>query len=197
MTQEGKETEGAQPEAGTDEPESKSFEIDGEAFDPERAMRTIRQQRESERELKEALSKYREAEEAELEKQKSLETKLTERDQRISELEGTLTSLVVRHDFELEARQMGYDEDELVLAFMAAKEEDLLGAYNPEDGEVGKHDFETLIERYPKLAPSDEGGGTYERNNRRGEAGVRSTKGNARTPSDQFNQSVRQAILSR
>lgn len=198
MTQAGDETtEEQSSQGGTDEPEQKSFEIDGEEFDPERAMRTIRKQRESEKQLKDELAQYREAEEAELEKQKSLETKVTERDQRISELETTLTSLVVRHDFELQARNMGYDEDELVLAFMAAKEEDLLGAYDPEAGEVGEHDFETLHERYPKLAPSDEGEGTYSVANRQGDAGVRSNKGNARTPSDQFNQSVRQAILSR
>lgn len=196
MAQEGEnQGEGAQ-DGSANEPEEKSFEIDGKEFDPERAMRTIRQQREAEKELKAELAKYREAEEAELEKKKSLEQRVAERDQRISELEGTLTELAIRGDFERKGLELGYDAEDLVLAYMAAKEEDLLGEYDPKTGEIEAHDFDTLHERYPKLAPSgDEGGG--QRRDRFGDAGVRSNKGNARTPADQFNDSVRKAILRR
>lgn len=113
---------------------AKKLEIDGEVFDPERAMKTIRTQREAEKELKAELAKYREAEEAEAEKKKSLETKVTERDQRISELEGTLTELAVRGDFERAALEAGFDQDDLVLAYMAAKEEGFLGEFDPKTG---------------------------------------------------------------
>jgi hypothetical protein len=197
-TQEGsKNTEEQNSETDTNESgENQSFDIDGTEFDPERAMRTIKTQREAEKELKAELAKYREAEEAELEKQKSLETKLTEREQRISELEGTLTELAIRGDFERKGLEMGFDQEDLVLAYMAAKEEDLLGAYDPKTGEIEAHDFDTLQERYPKLSPSGEQDGGQNRQ-RFGDAGVRSNQGSARTPADQFNDSVRKAIFRR
>lgn len=197
MAEDGSTPEGQEPEGEeSNDSQEPTFEIDGKEFDPERAMRTIHKQREAEKELKAELAKYREAEEAELEKQKSLEQRVAERDQRISELEGTLTELAIRGDFERKGLDLGYDSEDLVLAYMAAKEEGLLGEYDPKTGEIEEHDFDTLHERYPKLAPSgDEGGGR--RRDRFGDAGVRSNKGNARTPADQFNDSVRQAILRR
>lgn len=158
--------------------------IDGEEFDPQRALNTIRAQRAAENELKEKLRKYEAAEQAELDKHKTLEERLAEKTAKIQELEKQLVSRNAAAEFQILAIEAGIADPELAL--LVAEREGLLGDYNPETGKIegGKVDFDVLIEKHPVLAG--------ERKDRRptGDAG-RLGGGKVLTPSEMFNRSVR------
>jgi hypothetical protein len=159
-------------------------------FDAERAQATILKQRESEKAalakakaLEKELAAYKSAEDAKAEAEKALEVKVTERDQTISSLQGQIASLQVKHDFLAKAVSKGVADP--ALAFLAAKEQGLLGVYDPKEGTVAEHDFEKLGELYPSFQVSAEAAS--------GDAGARG-RGKATTTSQQFNQAVRGAI---
>lgn len=178
------EVEGQEPEVEPDQ---------GGEFDPERALATIRKQRAEEKRLKEQLAEARAAQEelqalkqAEADKQKSLEEKLAERDAEIQALKASIASGRTKEDFARQAVERGYDPGQVELAYLAAKEQGLLGKYDPKTGEVGKHDFETLEEKYPALQGEPLGF--------TGDAGRRPTGGQARTVNSAFNSVVRQSM---
>lgn len=158
--------------------------IDGEEFDPQRALNTIRAQRAAENALKEKLRKYEEAEQKELEKQKTLEERLTEKTAKIQELEKQLVFRNTAAEFRIQALEAGIADPELAL--LVAEREGLLGDYNPETGKIegGKVDFDILVERHPVLAG--------ERKDKRptGDAG-RLGGGKVLTPGERFNRAVR------
>lgn len=175
-------------------PESQETDEVTEEFDAERAMKTIKAQREAEAKAKadlasvmEKLAKYEEAEQAEAEKNKSLETKLVESQSRIDELQGKILESAVRADFMQKASERGYEEPHL--AFLAAKEQGVLGEVNPETGEVGDHNFETLEEKYPSLADEAEGSGGFFSN----DGGVRGGKP-GKKPDQVFNDLIRSVL---
>lgn len=172
---------------GAEETEDKSTEETHEDdFDKERALKTIRAQREDEKKLKAELAKYRAAEEAELEKQKSLDQKIADRDVKIQNLETELSNLQVETAFKQEAREKGIMDPDL--AFLAAKEAGLL-AHDPETGKV-EFDFDQLAERFPTFAPKEGGAGVT------GDAGRRGSKGK-KSPGQVFNDEVRGAMQRR
>lgn len=162
-----------------------------EEFDKERALATIQKQREEEKaakerakELENELAKYREAEEQEAEKQKKAEEKLADRDARIKELEGKIAMSAIKTDFIATAVEKGIADPEL--AFVAAKEQGLLGEYDPKEGTVSDHDLEALGEKYPSFRAE----GTEQT----GDAGTKGKRGKALTPGEQFNQSIRSRL---
>lgn len=162
-----------------------------EEFDKERALATIKKQREEEaaakeraKELEAELAKYREAEEAELEEQKKLEVKLSERDERIKALEAELAETHVKNDFLATAVDKGIADPEL--AYVAAKTQGVLGEYDPKEGTVSDHDFEALGDKYPSFRAE----GTEQT----GDAGTSGKRGKALTPGEQFNQSIRSRL---
>lgn len=164
-----------------------------EDFDPERAMATIKKQRESEaaaiqraKELEAELAKYKSAEEQKAEAEKALEVKLAERDEALKGKDALIAELHVRLSFEREAYHKGIADP--ALAYLAAKEQGLLGEYNPKEGKVGEHDWETLAEKYPSFAAS-----TDSPIAKTGDAGARG-KGATSTPGQQFNEAVRSAL---
>lgn len=174
----------------TEETTEETVEVP-EDFDPKRAMRTIAAQRDSE-EKAIARAKAAEAElasirEAEAEEARSLEEKLAAREARIAELETQAAEKDVRTDFITEATAAGIADPKL--AYIAAKEEGLLGAYDPKTGDVGDHDFEELGNKFPSFAgeakEQDTGFG--------GDAGKRGGR-TKRTTSGQFNDAVRGSI---
>lgn len=162
-----------------------------EDFDKERALRTIRSQREAEKALKSELAEAKAAQEelaaikaAEAEKTKSAEDKLAEARATIKALENRIAEDALRRAFEAEAAERGYDDPKL--AFLAAQKEGLLGKVDPKTGEVVTgHNFDKLEEMYPTFR--GEGGDIT------GGAGVRS-KGNTQTVNSQFNRTVREAL---
>ena len=165
-------------------------DLEDAAFDKERAMRTIKDQRKAEKalegklkEMTEALAGYKTAEEKKAEAEKSLEAKVAEGAAALAAKDGELAELHVKHDFEAEAARLGITDP--ALAFLAAKQEGLLGTYNPKEGGVSEHDFEELGVKYPsfqsvKAADS-------------GDAGARG-RGKTATAKDQFNTAIRGAI---
>ena len=185
------EKEEAAPEAAE---ESAEITIP-EDFDPERAMRTIKAQRESEEALKAELAKYREEEEkrkrAEEEAQKTLEQKIAEREARIAELEAQAEERLVKADFISKAAARGYTDPEL--AYIAAAAQGVVGAADPKTGVVGDHDFDALEARHPSLAAEAEDEADKRAGGFSGDAGVRGRKA-AKTPGDLFNEGVRGAI---
>lgn len=198
-----REAQVAEP-TGTDQPtdDEAPEAIDNETsaevedFDPERALRTIRHQREVEKEMKARIaeleakaSKLDEIEEAEREAQRSLEDKLAAREQRIAELESKIQEDAVKAAFIQEAVSRGYEDPEL--AFLAAKAQGVLGQYDPKTGKVGEADLGALEERHPLLAA--EAAGTRFG---AGDAGTRSRKPGS-SVSDQFNATVRDALSGR
>ena len=156
----------------------------GEVFDPERAMKTIQAQRESENELKEALAVYKAAEQAEEDAKKSAAEKLVERDARIQTLEEVAAYRDAADSFKSQAEEAGISDPELAL--LVAKENGLLGDYDPKTGKVkiGKVDFDKLLEEHPVLA----GDGTKRTDS--GDAGRVGHK-TALTRNDLFNAAVR------
>ena len=183
-----KEAEGATSEEGAAEEEGVT--IEGE-FDAERAKRTIEKQRQAEAEAKERvkeleaqLAEFKTAEEEEAEAQKKLEVKLAERDQEIENLKGTISSMHIKQDFMAAAQKKGIADPEL--AYVAAKEQGYLGEYDPKEGTVSDHDFDSLGEKYPSFKA--------EGAEQTGDAGRRGTSGKAQTVNDQFNQSIRRRL---
>lgn len=164
-----------------------------EEFDPDRAMATIKAQREEEKRLKAALAEARKAEEelqaiksAEQEAQKSLEEKVKDREAKIADLEAKIAERDVKEDFARKAGEVGISDIEL--AYLAAKEQGLLGEADPESGDIEGHNLDKLLEMYPALQAertqdfSDNGG-----------AGVRKATQRSATPGTLFNDLVRQA----
>jgi len=165
-------------------------------FDPERAMATIKKQRESEAALKadlkalrEDLAKYKSAEEQEAEAQKTLETKVAERDLVIKDKDAEIADLHVRYSFERDALERGVADP--ALAFLAAKEQGFLGQYDPKAGTVTDHDWDALGEKYPSFASQEDGPKAST-----GDAGARG-KGKTATPGAQFNDAIRGAVRGR
>lgn len=138
---------------GTQEPEVQDNKIiiDGEEYDPQRALKTIQKQREAEAQLKADLAKYKAQEEAEAEEQKSLEQKLIDRDNQVLELKKELAVRNAAKTFRAQAAEAGIADPELAL--LAAQADGLVGDFDPETGqiEVGKVDFDKLVERHPVL----------------------------------------------
>ena len=165
-------------------------------FDKDRALATIKKQRASERKLKSDLAAAKEdqAELAAIKKaqedaDKSASDKLAGRDARIAELETKIQESAVKADFEKVAEERGIAD--LALAYLAAKEQGLLGTADPKTGEVGDHDLDKLEELYPALAGEGAGdSGT-------GDAGVRGKQGKTGTVGSQFNAAVRQKASRR
>lgn len=178
---EGGAAEGNEPKAQV---QDNKIIINGEEFDPERALNTIRAQREAENELKEKLRKYEAAEQEELDKQKTLEERLAERNARIQELEKQLAARDAAADFKAQAEEAGITDPELAL--LVAEREGLLGEFNPETGKIegGKVDFGKLVERHPILA------GEKQERKPTGDAG-RLGGGKVLTPSERFNRAIR------
>lgn len=179
----GASEEGAAEEEGTEVEEG----TQEEEFDKDRALDTIRKQRESEaaakeraKELEAELSKYRAADEEKAEAEKALEVKVAERDATIKELKGVIAQVHVKNDFLVKAASEGIADPDL--AYLAAKEQGYLGEYDPKEGTVGDHDFEALGEKFTTF----KGEGFKQT----GDAGARG-KGKALTPGEQFNQSIR------
>lgn len=185
MPEAGKGAEGAEQEPVT-EPvvEDKKIEIDGEEYDPDRALKTIKAQRESEQALKEKLRKYEEAEQAAAEAEKSLEVKLADRDAEVSELRKGLALRDAADTFLAQAEDAGIADPRLAL--LVAKENGLFSTYDPKTGEieVGKVDFDKLVEDHPVLQGEAPG------RKPTGDAGRR-TGGKTLTPGEIFNRSVR------
>ena len=186
--------EEAHEEASEETPSEEAAIEVPEDFDPERALKTIHAQREAEAKAlaraKEAEAKLAAIEQAEAEAQKTLEQKLEDREARIAELEASQAAKDVRTDFIAKAAEKGIADPQL--AYLAAKEEDLLGAYDPKTGDVGNHDFEALGEKYPTFAAAEEGE-EQETGGFGGDAGVRG-KRTKRTPGSVFNSEVRATI---
>lgn len=142
-------------EAGKEETnDDKELLLDGKPFDPERAMATILKQRKSEEALKEELAEFRAQEEAKREAEKSLEQRLIEKDNKILELESGRALDRSYAAFKAEAEEAGIADPDLAL--LVAKEDGLLGDYDPKTGKVKKHkvDFDSLVEEHPVLAGS-------------------------------------------
>lgn len=186
--------EAAEEEESTQE--GGGVEFEGE-FDAERAKRAIENARAEEKRLKaklaekeEALSKYEEIEKEAAEAEKSAEQKLAERDSEIRSLKDKIALIEQKHDFITKAAQRGYSDP--ALAFVAAKEQGLLGTYDPKTGNVDEHDFEKLEESHPTLAA--EAG-------RRGEGATGDAGARGRTRTDdvgtQFNEAITQALRRR
>lgn len=178
----------------TEEQEAATAVVEGE-FDPERAMATIKKQRESEaealakvKELEERLSAYQSEEEAKAEAEKALEVKVAERDAALKAKDAQIADLHVRYSFIQEATEKGVADP--ALAYLAAKQEGLLGAYDPKEGKVSGHDFDALGERYASFRVEESAV------SKAGDAGARG-KGTTMTPGDQFNEAVRQAVRGR
>jgi hypothetical protein len=159
-------------------------------------MATIKAQREAEatakatvKELEAKLEKYTKAELEAAEAEKAAEEKLVERDATIAAKDAEIASLHVRNDFEAKALALGVADP--ALAYLAAKEQGLLGTYDPKEGTVGEHGFEALGEKYPsfKVDAADDSGGSPDS----GDAGARG-RGKATTTASQFNTAVRGAI---
>lgn len=164
--------------AGAEEEAQKGgVEFEGE-FDAERAKRAIENARAEEKRLKarlaekdEVLAKYQAAEEQKQEAEKSLEQKVAERDAQIRDLKDEIKTIRVKNSFVTEAAKRGYEDPHL--AFVAAREEGLLGKYDPKTGDVGDHDFEALEESHPRFAAEAGRAGDHAT----GDAGVRSFGG--------------------
>ncbi len=165
-------------------------ELEDAAFDKERAMRTIKDQRKAEKALEgklkeatEALAGYKTAEEKKADAEKALEVKLAEGATALDAKDVEIAELHVRHDFEAEASRLGIADP--ALAFLAAKEEGLLGTYSPKEGGVSDHDFEELGVKYPSFQSAKAADS--------GDAGARG-RGKTATTKDQFNAAIRGAI---
>lgn len=174
---EGEGNQQTPPEPKVEEKDGKIL-IDGEEFDPERAIKTIRNQRDLEKQLKEKIRDL----EAKLDGAKTAEQQAQEAQQQIQALEARLAEREVRSDFETKAQERFSDAK---LAYLAAKQEGLLGKYDPESGEVSDHDLDKLAEKFPALVKGQGPGADGDAGRGRGQGG------NARTVNDQFNRIVR------
>ncbi len=165
-------------------------DLEESAFDKERAMRTIKDQRKAEKaleqklkEMSDQLAGYKTAEEKKAEAEKTLEAKVAEGQGALEAKDVEIADLHVRHDFEAKAALAGIEDP--ALAFLAAKQEGLLGTYNPKEGGVTDHDFEELGVKYPSFASTKVSDS--------GDAGARG-RGKTATTKQQFNDAIRGAI---
>ena len=165
--------------------------VEEDDFDKERALKTIRAQRESEKlnkaeikRLKAIEAEVEEAKAAEAEASKGLETKLAEAEATNAKLQSQMATNKVKADFVAKAVERGYTD--LNLAYLAAMDAGILGEMDPETGKVGIHDFDTLEEKYPAL----EGEANEQRAFGMGDAGVRGQRGK-QTVGSQFNKAIR------
>lgn len=184
-------TEATEAEAVNEEVNEEESSIDiPEDFDPERAMKTILRLRDIEKEHKALLAEKEAEAAAKAEAEKTLEQKLTDAQARIAELEAQAATKDVRADFIAKATAQGINDPGL--AYLAAKEEGLLGELDPKTGEVGDHDFTELGNRFPSFASADdeeeEGSGGFG-----GDGGVRGRRTKP-TAKSVFNDSVRSSI---
>lgn len=169
--------------------------VDDDGFDKERALSTIRTQRAVEKKQKAELADLRafkaDADEAEAEKEeadKDNEQKLAESNAENTDLKAQLTERDVRADFERQAiEEAGIDPEDLELAYLAAKEQGLLGDMDPKTGQVGAHDFDTLAERYPALGGEGTGRALT------GDAG-RTGRGSTSSVGKQFDAAIRDVL---
>jgi len=128
-------------EEGTEDVEQGQVDLDGEEFDAERALATIRQQRESERdlakqlrearaELKKAAAAEEKRKRAEMDEVERLRTEAAEKDARLQALEQEMETLILRGAVERTAAALGFHnpEDAYGLADLAE--------ITIEDGEV-------------------------------------------------------------
>jgi len=183
----------ATEDAAEEVEEGSTGTIAEEEFDAERAMATIKAQRKAEAEalakakdLEAELAKYREVENEKAEAEKALEVKLVERDEALKAKEHEIANLHVKHSFMAEAATKGIADP--ALAFLAAKEQGLLGEFDPKTGAVTDHEWDELGERYPSFRPAEES-----QDRKTGDAGARG-KGTTATPADQFNSAFRASL---
>lgn len=181
-----KETEGATEESVAEEKKGSTEE----AWDEDRAKATILKQRQAEKDakseiatLKKKLDGFTSEEDKKAEANKSLEVKVSERDATIKTQEDELAALHVKQDFENKAFNNSIAD--VALAYLAAKEQGLLGEFDPKTGQVSDHDFEELGEKYPSFKGKVTG--------QTGDAGVRS-RGKAATVNEQFNDTIRRRM---
>ena len=174
-----------QPKSGTD---AEAGQVDD--FDPERALKTIRHQRQVEKELK-ARIRDLETANARLSEQEpksgsdrqKLEDQLRERDQRIATLEAKVQTEAVKTDFIREATSRGINDPNL--AYLAAQAQGAIGSYDPETGTVGEHDFDKLEQSHPLLVSGSPTGA--------GNPGVRGRRPGV-DAATQFNRAIRQSM---
>ena len=196
-----KEADEAKAQAAADQKEAdeaadKALLAD-EEFDKDRALATIRAQRKVEREQKEELKELRAmkaakeaADEKLAEADRTAEENLEASKAREAVLLDKLAAQEVRADFEREAlsEEIGIDPEDLELAYLAAKEQGLLGEMDPDSGLVEGHDFDKLAEKYPAIF-----GGDGSSQSRTGDAG-KTGRGKKSSVGDQFNKAVRDRI---
>ncbi len=175
---------------------SGGVEFDGD-FDADRAKKAIEAARAETKKLKGKLErqggkldKFEKVEAEKAEADKDNEQKLVERDARIAELESEASTREVKTDFLAEAEERGYTSP--ALAYLAAKDQGILGKYTPKTGVVGDHDFEALEESHDLFAT--EAGRTGDQAT--GDAGARGG-GQVTGVAGQFNKAVRKQILGR
>ena len=189
------ETEAAAEEAAKSaEGKESSVEFDGE-FDADRAKRAIAAGREDAKKLKaklaeaaERLEGFESAETAKADADKSNEAKLVDRDARIAALEAEASDREVKRDFIEAAEDRGYNSAEL--AYLAAKEQGLLGRYNRKTGDVADHDFEALEESHDLFATEAGREGAKAT----GDAGARGGQGKTTSVGGQFNKAIRKQL---
>lgn len=183
----------AEAEEPTEETPEDDLGLDGE-FDPDRAMATIRKQRVSEARLKAELAEAKvkaeafdaaEAEKAEAEK--TAEQKVQERESKIEALERQIAEKDIKHDFKRAAIEAGIAAEDLDLAYLAAREQGLLGSRDPKTEVVDGHDFESLEAKHPALFG---GGGVRVLDT--GDAGRRG-RGKVASPNEVFTRLIRDA----
>jgi hypothetical protein len=175
---------------------SGGVEFDGE-FDAARAKKAIEAARAETKKLKGKLErqggkldKFETAAAEVAEAEKDNAQKVIDRDERIAELESEASTREVKTDFLAEAEERGYTSPEL--AYLAAKDQGILGKYTPKTGVVGDHDFEALEESHDLFAT--EAGRTGDQAT--GDAGARGG-GQVTGVAGQFNKAVRKQILGR
>ena len=189
-------TKAAEDQKAADEEADKAL-LEDEEFDKERALATIRKQRKVERDQKDELKRLRaiEAKVADdaqkvADADKTNEEKLAQSEAREAALKVQLDDVEVRADFEREAlsEEIGIDPEDLELAYLAAKEQGLLGKRDPATGLVEGHDFDKLAEKYPALLG---GGGSSQ--SRTGDAGKQG-RGKKNSVGAAFNKEIRDAL---
>ena len=200
MADEGTGTEGTEDGTegteGAEGAEASGVEFDGD-FDAERAKRAIANGRAEEKKLKaklaeqaEKLQGFEAAEAKKAEADKSNEQKLAEANATIESLKDDKAADKVRTDFVEKAAGRGYEDP--ALAFLAAKEQGLLGTYNRKTGDVADHDFEALEESHNQFATEAGRSGDQAT----GDAGARGGT-SAASVGGAFNKAVRKSISGR
>lgn len=161
-------------------------------FDPQRALATIKAQRESERALKNDLKTLR-AQVKTLEKEqtskddadKSADEKLIALESKNESLLELLAQFHVAADFKAKATEKGLDPE---LGWYVAQAEGFAGEYDAVKNTVGEHDFDGLLKRFPNLrVESDE---DEDEDESLGDASPR-RRHTGQTPAEMFNTAIR------